>query len=307
MPLHWRSLFPLLHERSCHGDMCFCKCFPYWCWCNPNRTPPLAILGPPLELVKRGRLKKSKANNPEVFMDIIIENRKAGRLVFELFDDLVPLAADNFRSLCTGERGLGAVSYKPLTYKHNIFHKVIADQMCMAGDFTRGDGYGTDTVYGQRTFPDETFIGKAGKITHRGLVALARTVDTPGFDGKNSSQFFISLRPMKWLDGKHIVVGQLIEGFEVLDAIEDVAEHPSGKTWKRVVIQDCGELPVDELTRRALKEQRREAKRKRKSKTASVAPDGSKAGTGAGGGASASGGTTRRSQLSKGAGTHAAK
>ena len=100
---------------------------------------------------------------------------------------------------------------------------------------------------------------------------------------------------------------QLIEGFEVLDAIEDVAEHPSGKTWKRVVIQDCGELPVDELTRRALKEQRREAKRKRKSKTASVAPDGSKAGTGAGGGASASGGTTRRSQLSKGAGTHAAK
>ena len=65
MPLHWRSLFPLLHERSYHGDMCFCKCFPYWCWCNPNRTPPLAILGPPLELVKRGRLKKSKANNPE--------------------------------------------------------------------------------------------------------------------------------------------------------------------------------------------------------------------------------------------------
>lgn len=213
---------------------------------------------PPMNLKRKPRLKKSNISNPEVYFDIIIEHALAGRIVFELFDDVVPVTADNFRSLCTGERGKGAHTYKPLTYKHTKFHKIIRDFMIQGGDFVRGDGYGSDSAYG-RTFADESFVGKAGKFDHRGVLAMAKATDG---DHTNSCQFFIALKPLPWLNGKHVVFGQVVEGFEVLDAIEDIAEHDSGKTWNRVHVYDCGELEFTHHMER-LSRRRRRAKRQK--------------------------------------------
>lgn len=172
--------------------------------------------------------------NPKVFFDISIGGQAAGRIVFELFADAVPLTAENFRALCTGEKGTG-VSGKPLHYKGAIFHRIMPQFMCQGGDFTNGNGSGGESIYGSN-FADESFAGKAGIHTGPGILSMANR-------GKNTngSQFFICTVQTAWLNGKHVVFGQVVEGYDVVQKMEAVGSG-SGATSQQVVIVDCGEV-----------------------------------------------------------------
>lgn len=171
--------------------------------------------------------------NPQVFLDISIDGAPAGRLIFELFADVVPKTAENFRALCTGEKGMGRKG-KPLTYKGSSFHRIIPDFMCQGGDFTAGNGTGGESIYGG-TFADENFQRKHDKS---GLLSMANAGP-----GTNGSQFFITTTVTPWLDGKHVVFGELKEGLEVLREMEARGSR-SGKPAANVVIADCGEIGV---------------------------------------------------------------
>jgi peptidylprolyl isomerase len=171
-----------------------------------------------------------------VYLDVKIGDEDNGRLVIELRKDVVPKTAENFRVLCTGEKGVGR-SGRPLHYKGSSFHRTL-DFMCQAGDFTRGDGEGGESSYGFR-FPDENFDLK---FSEKGMVAMAN-----GGPDTNGSQFFITMRATPWLDDKHVVFGSVVEGFDVLDKIEAVATL-SGKPARRISIADCGEVLLEEQT-----------------------------------------------------------
>ena len=169
--------------------------------------------------------------NPRVYFDITIGDKAAGRIVFEPFADAVPKTAENFRALCTGEKGQGT-SGKALHYKGSGFHRIIKQFMCQGGDFTRGNGTGGESIYGEK-FQDENFDRKH---TEPGLLSMANAGPNT-----NGSQFFITTVVTSWLDGKHVVFGKVVEGIEVVEAMEAVGSS-SGSTSAEVVIADCGEL-----------------------------------------------------------------
>jgi peptidylprolyl isomerase len=173
-------------------------------------------------------------DNPKVFFDISIGGEAAGRIVFELFKDAAPETAENFRALCTGEKGTG-VSGKPLHYKGSGFHRIIPQFMCQGGDFTNGNGTGGESIYGAK-FKDETFAGKAGVHAGPGILSMANAGPNT-----NGSQFFICTVETPWLNGKHVVFGQVVEGYDVVKLMETVGSR-SGATSAKVVIADCGEL-----------------------------------------------------------------
>ena len=168
---------------------------------------------------------------PRVFFDISIGGKPAGRLTFELFADAVPKTAENFRALCTGEKGTG-VSGKPLSYKGSSFHRIIPDFMCQGGDFTAGNGTGGESIYGMK-FKDENFNLKHDQP---GLLSMANAGPNT-----NGSQFFITTTVTPWLDGKHVVFGVLREGKDVLQAMEACGTN-SGRPTTAVAITDCGEV-----------------------------------------------------------------
>ncbi|CAM6117092.1 unnamed protein product [Calypogeia fissa] len=169
--------------------------------------------------------------NPKVFFDITIGKEPPKRIVMELYADTTPKTAENFRCLCTGEKGVGK-SNKPLHFKGSSFHRVIPDFMCQGGDFTRGNGTGGESIYGDK-FADENFIKKH---SGPGILSMANSgVNT------NGSQFFLCTIATPWLDGKHVVFGKVVEGMDVVKAIEKVGSS-SGKTSKTVTIADCGQL-----------------------------------------------------------------
>ncbi|MCF8246527.1 MAG: peptidylprolyl isomerase [Saprospiraceae bacterium] len=172
--------------------------------------------------------------NPKVYFDITIGGEAAGRVVFELFKDAAPLTADNFRALCTGEKGTG-VSGKPLSYKGSSFHRIITAFMCQGGDFTNGNGTGGESIYGMK-FADETFAGKAGVHAGPGILSMANAGPNT-----NGSQFFICTETTPWLNGKHVVFGQVVEGYDVVKKME-AAGSQSGRTSAPVVISDSGQL-----------------------------------------------------------------
>lgn len=171
-------------------------------------------------------------SNPVVFFDIEIGPRPAGRIEMTLRADVVPATAENFRALCTGEKGLSRLSGKPLHFKGSTFHRVIKDFMCQGGDFTRGNGTGGESIYG-RTFGDENF-----ELRHTGPGVLSMANAGPGTNG---SQFFLCTVATPWLDGKHVVFGSVTKGIEVVRAIEGVGSV-NGRTIYPVVIADCGQL-----------------------------------------------------------------
>ena len=169
-----------------------------------------------------------------VFFDITINNRKEGRITFELYDDVVPKTAENFRALCTGEKGTGK-SGKPLSYKNSIFHRVIKQFMIQGGDFTAGNGTGGESIYGEK-FDDENF-----QLKHDRPFLLSMANAGPGTNG---SQFFVTTVPTPHLDGKHVVFGKVVDGIDVVEKIEKT------KTGRRggdvpdldVAIAQCGEM-----------------------------------------------------------------
>nr|QEO74307.1 hypothetical protein [uncultured bacterium] len=169
--------------------------------------------------------------NPQVFFDITIGGAPAGRITFELFADVVPKTAENFRALCTGEKGMGK-SGKPLHFKGSKFHRIITEFMCQGGDFTKGNGTGGESIYGEK-FADENF-----KLKHTGPGDLSMANAGPNTNG---SQFFICTIKTSWLDGKHVVFGKVTEGLDIVKKME-AAGSKSGATSKDVVIADCGAL-----------------------------------------------------------------
>jgi len=177
--------------------------------------------------------KENKIVRKRCFFDISINEVEAGRVVIELYDDIVPKTAENFRSLCTGESGIGATTSKALHYKDCTFHRVVRNFMIQGGDFSEHTGRGGESVFGG-FFPDENFDRKHDRPY---LMSMANR-------GKNTngSQFFVTTQPAPHLDGLHVVFGEVISGKEVIKKIEHQPCNEKSRPYNPCTISNCGEL-----------------------------------------------------------------
>ncbi|KAF9924360.1 Peptidyl-prolyl cis-trans isomerase D [Linnemannia zychae] len=175
--------------------------------------------------------------NPRTYFDITIGQEPIGRIVFELFSGDVPKTAENFRALCTGEKGIGKSTGKPLTYKGAPFHRIIPDFMIQGGDFSNRNGTGGESIYGEK-FEDENFSLKHDKPF---LLSMANAGP-----GTNGSQFFITTVPTPHLDNKHVVFGKVLKGISVVREIERTPKGNGDSPLSPVIIADCGELAEGE-------------------------------------------------------------
>ncbi|MDO8786074.1 MAG: peptidylprolyl isomerase [Syntrophales bacterium] len=162
-----------------------------------------------------------------VFLDVEADGESLGRVVIELRTDIVPKTSENFRALCTGEKGFG--------FKGSTFHRIIPNFMLQGGDFTNHNGTGGRSIYGSK-FDDENFTLNH---TKSGIVSMANAGPNT-----NGSQFFITTAETAWLDGKHVVLGTVTDGMDVVKRIEALGS-PSGQPSKKVHIRDCGQLSTE--------------------------------------------------------------
>lgn len=170
------------------------------------------------------------------YFDISAAGVLKGRVVFKLYDDVVPRTAENFRALCTGEKGISEKSGKPLTYEGSLFHRVIKGFMCQGGDFTHGTGVGGESIYGEK-FEDENF-----QLNHDKPFLLSMANAGPNTNG---SQFFITTAPTPHLNGKHVVFGEVIQGKSIVRALERSEKGESDRPVDDWVISSCGQLAED--------------------------------------------------------------
>jgi peptidylprolyl isomerase len=172
-----------------------------------------------------------------VYFDVSINGTPAGRIEFELFNDITPRTAENFRALCTGERGENYRTKHRLWYKDNKFHKIIPGQLIQAGDITTGDGSGGDSIF-YGSFKDENFHVKH---TIPGLLSMANSGPNT-----NTSQFFITLKRLPDFDHHNVIFGK-VRNHESMEVVYKIAGfgRPSGQPIKKVVITDCGQLESD--------------------------------------------------------------
>mmetsp|Transcript_82128 Transcript_82128/g.232803 ORF Transcript_82128/g.232803 Transcript_82128/m.232803 type:complete len:376 (+) Transcript_82128:68-1195(+) len=191
------------------------------------------------------------ARRPLVFLDVTIEGQPLGRIECELYSDIVPRTAENFRALCTGERGIG-IHGRPLHYKGSAFHRVVPNFMIQGGDFTKCDGTGGESIYGLK-FDDEGF-----ELSHSDEGILSMVSDSPN---SNGSQFFILTKACPDLDKRHVVFGKVVDGMTVVRRVEACCgaavdsfkgcRSPAGelvqafRPSKAAMISDCGEIADD--------------------------------------------------------------
>lgn len=162
---------------------------------------------------------------PNVYFNLTIDGKQGHLIEFKLYDDIVPKTAANFRALCSGDN-----KFK-YTYKGSKFHRVISDFMAQGGDFTKGNGTGGVSIYGNK-FDDENF---KTKHTKPGLLSMANAGPNT-----NGSQFFITFIPCSWLDGKHTVFGEVVKGMDIVQMLNTSVGSSSGAPKKQVTIEDCG-------------------------------------------------------------------
>ncbi|OIV93763.1 hypothetical protein TanjilG_07666 [Lupinus angustifolius] len=175
--------------------------------------------------------------NPKCFLDISIGGELEGRIVIELFKDVVPKTAENFRALCTGEKGIGPNTNVPLHFKGSCFHRVVKGFMIQGGDISARNGTGGESIYGLK-FEDENFEVKHER---KGILSMANSGPNT-----NGSQFFITTTRTPHLDGKHVVFGKVIKGMGVVRSVEHIVTGEGDSPTQEVIIADCGELPEGE-------------------------------------------------------------